>query len=111
MRTAIHLGFSNIPRSLTRTIQPSKHGHRLQKALLLTVPGHLEKVGHAPQPDPSGGSRATAPSGSVALIASKAAAVMVMRIMPTDAASFPTSGLSMTAYDCAALLGGNGDDT
>ena len=57
MQTAIHLGFSNIPRSLTRAIQPSRHGHRLQKALLLTVPEHLERVARGPQPDPSGVNR------------------------------------------------------
>jgi hypothetical protein len=82
MQTAIHLDFSNIPRSLTRTIQPSKHGHRLQKALLLTVPEHLERVAYGPQPDPSGRSAATEPSGKVASMAANASAAMAMRITP-----------------------------
>ena len=33
MPTAIHLVFSNTPRSLTLAIQPSKHSHQPQKAL------------------------------------------------------------------------------
>jgi hypothetical protein len=45
------------------TIQPSKHSDRLQKALQLAVTEDLERVAHAPQPDPSGGSTATGPSG------------------------------------------------
>ena len=48
MLTAIHLGFSNIPRSLTLAIQLSKHSHRLQKARWLTVsedyPGGVDRV-------------------------------------------------------------------
>jgi hypothetical protein len=63
MMTAIRSGFSNIPRSLTLTIQPSKHSDRLQKALKLAVTEDLERVAHARQPDPSGGSTATEPSG------------------------------------------------
>jgi hypothetical protein len=59
MQTAIRLGFSNIPLSLSRTIPQSKHGHRHRKALLLTDPERLERVAHGPQPDPSGGSTPT----------------------------------------------------
>jgi hypothetical protein len=61
MQTAIHLGFSKIPRWLSRTIPPSKHGHREQKALLLTVPEHLERVAHGTQPETGGGSTPTGP--------------------------------------------------
>jgi hypothetical protein len=43
--------------------------------------------------------------GIVGSNASKATAVMAMRIMPTDVASLSGVG---ALYDCAALLGGNG---
>ena len=81
MQTAIHLGFSKIPRWLSRTIPPSKHGHREQKALLLTVPEHLERVAHGPQPDPSGGSTASERSGMVVSVAAYASAVMAIGII------------------------------
>ena len=81
MQTAIHLASSNIPRSLTRTIQASEQGHRLQKALLLIVPEHLERVAHGSQPDPSGGSTASERSGMVVSVAAYASAVMAIGII------------------------------